>query len=480
MRRANISTPFLLGLSLLSGVLLALSYSLHPLWWAAWVAPAPGIAAVSLASVKLRRRLGLAVGLLAGASTFAYHLTVGGWATALVILGLVALAWASVFRLVAACAARQPASVAVLVVPATWAAIDTLVIHVSPHGAAGSIAYSQMEFLPAVQIASLGGVPAVSFVPLLAGSFAGLALAWVLGAPVRGLRSAGALTVVVVGCSLLFGVARLAVTRTDNGVRVAMIATDGLRERPRDWRSFREAYGSAITRAAAPGAVVLLPEAVVSLDAGEAEKGAEALSSFARTRAATIVAGVVVTDGARVTNRALVARADGRHAWYVKQRLVPGFEAGMTPGDRPLVLDATLPPVGVAICKDMHFPTLGREYALAGARLMLVPALDFDVDDKMAARMTALRGVEGGYSIARATRRGFSMVSDRYGRALAEHRSGRTLSTLTATVPDASAGPTVYATIGDAFGWLCVIGWAALVFARFLKPSFRPAVPVPA
>lgn len=263
-------------------------------------------------------------------------------------------------------------------------------------------------------------------------------------------------------------------------MRVAKLATDGLRERPRDWRSFLEAYGPAIMRAAAPGAVVLLPEAVAGLDAGEAEKAADALASIALARAATIVAGVVVTDGAHVTNRALVARADGRHAWYVKRHLVPGFEADMTPGDRLLMLGATRPEVGIAICKDMHFPTLGREYALAGARLMLVPALDFDVDDAMAARMTALRGVEGGYSVARATRRGFSMVSDPYGRIRAEHRSGQTLSTLTATAPGASAGRTVYATIGDAFGWLCAIGWAVLMFARFLQPLPRPAVPSPA
>ncbi|WBH15859.1 nitrilase-related carbon-nitrogen hydrolase [Sphingomonas radiodurans] len=461
-------------------MLLALSYSLHSLWWVAWVAPAPGIAAVSLAPIALQRRLGLAAGLLAGSSTFAYHLTVGGWATALVILSLVAAAWASVFRLAAMSAERRPALVAVLVVPAAWSAIETLMIHLSPHGSAGSIAYSQMSFLPAVQIASLGGVPAVSFVPLLAGSFAGLVLASALGSPVRGLRSAGALTAVVVGCALLFGVARLSVTRPDEGVRVAMLATDGLHERPRDWRSFRETYGPAIARAAVPGAVVLLPEAVAGMNAGEAEKAAGALSSFAHARATTIVAGVVVTDDARVTNRALVARANGRHAWYVKQHLVPGFEANMSPGDRPLMLDANLEKVGVAICKDMHFPTLGREYARAGARLMLVPALDFDVDDEMAARITALRGVEGGYSIARATRRGFSMASDPYGRILAERRSGRALSTLTATVPTVSAGPTVYATIGDAFGWLCVVGWAALVLARFLKLLSPPAVPVPA
>jgi len=464
-------------LSVLSGVLLAFSYALHPLWWAAWVAPAPGLAAVLLASVAQRRRLGLTTGLIAGVSTFAYHLTVGGWVAALVILGLIALAWASVFRLAAANAERRSALLAVLVVPVAWAAIDTLMIHFSPHGSAGSISYSQMAFLPAVQIASLGGMPAVSFVPLLAGSFLGLVIARALGAPVRGLRSAGALTAMVVGCALLFGIARLSAPQADGDVRVAMLATDGLLERPRDWRSLWQAYGPAIKRAAMPGAVVLLPEAVAKLDAGEAKKAAEALALFACGRAATIVVGVVVTDGRHITNRALVAQADGRAVWYGKQHLVPGLEADMTSGDRLLVLDAAGLKAGVAICKDMHFPTLGRDYALAGAKLMLVPALDFDVDDEMTARMTALRGVEGGYAIARAARRGFSMVSDPFGRIRAEHRSGQALSTLTATVPGAAARRTIYGTIGDAFGWLCVIGLAVLMFVRFREPSPRRGTP---
>ena len=35
MKRTEIGTPHILGLSVLSGVLLALSYTLRPLWWAA-------------------------------------------------------------------------------------------------------------------------------------------------------------------------------------------------------------------------------------------------------------------------------------------------------------------------------------------------------------------------------------------------------------------------------------------------------------
>ena len=154
--KAGLRTPGLVGLTLASGLLLALSYSLHPLWWAAWLAPTFATAAITLAPASLRYKLGLLAGTVAGVTTITYHVTVGSWSAALVILGLIAFAWASAFRLTAAILARWSAAAAVLVVPMTWAAIDTLMIHLSPHGSAGSLAYSQMDFLPAIQVASLG------------------------------------------------------------------------------------------------------------------------------------------------------------------------------------------------------------------------------------------------------------------------------------------------------------------------------------
>jgi apolipoprotein N-acyltransferase len=103
---------------------------------------------------------------------------------------------------------------------------------------------------------------------------------------------------------------------------------------------------------------------------------------------------------------------------------------------------------------------------------MLIPANDFEVDDWMSSRITALRGVEGGYAIARASRRGISSVSDHFGRLLAEQRSSETIATLAATVPVARPGATAYARIGDAFGWTCV---AALAVTYWLLRRSRPA-----
>ena len=466
--------PFVIvALALMGGALLALAYANDPLWWAAWLAPAPALAAVLLAPTRLRTAVGWIIGLLSGALSFGYHVTTGSITAAVVIAVAYALGWGSTLRLAATAAGRWPATVSALVLPASWAAIDTLLIHFSPHGSAGSLAYAEARVLPVLQIASLGGVPAVTFVLLLPGSVAGLALARCLGGPfLRGLSHAAALAGLAVTGVLLFGWWRLDAAPGEPGAQVAMIASDQAAPGGRTWERFAAEYGAAIDRAARPGVTVLLPEAVLRTDLAGAERAAQRLASIALARRATLVAGVIVEDGTKVTNRALVATPDGRRAWYIKQHLVPGLESDSTPGEHNLLLPAPAA-AGVAICKDMHFPTLARSYARDGARLMLVPANDFDVDDRMMEAVTAWRGVEGGYAVARAARHGMSFVSDPYGRIVAERRSGAVTGTLIARAPSALPAPPLYARVGDLFGWICVAASLGLVLATRRRSDDR-------
>lgn len=118
--------------------------------------------------------------------------------------------------------------------------------------------------------------------------------------------------------------------------------------------------------------------------------------------------------------------------------------------------------IGIAICKDMDFPTLGRRYAMLGVDTLLVPAWDFDQDALWHARMAILRGVEGGFSVVRSARQGLLTVSDRYGRIVDVTASGSApVATLAARAPLGPGEPTVYARLGDGFGWLCAISSAA-------------------
>ncbi len=49
-------------------------------------------------------------------------------------------------------------------------------------------------------------------------------------------------------------------------------------------------------------------------------------------------------------------------------------EQFLAPGEEAVLVDAPWGQIGLAICYDLRFPELFRRYALAGARLLLVPA----------------------------------------------------------------------------------------------------------
>src|SRR5690606_7873708 len=114
-------------------------------------------------------RLGaFAYGALAGVVSMAlmigYFMELGGIVPVLVISLTKALIWGAMAYAVRGAARLLPKWAAVFVFPALMAGLDTLIAATSPHGSAGALAYSQMDFLPVIQIASLGGAPAITFV----------------------------------------------------------------------------------------------------------------------------------------------------------------------------------------------------------------------------------------------------------------------------------------------------------------------------
>jgi apolipoprotein N-acyltransferase len=261
-----------------------------------------------------------------------------------------------------------------------------------------------------------------------------------------------------------FGVARLAANPGDH-VRIALAAIDSLQadDDPSAAQTAKaaEAYADIVRGFAADRPeVVVLPEKEFALAPGSDDLAAAALSQAAGQISATLVAGfnALQPDGSRL-NLAQVFAPHSPPVRYQKRRLVPGLEADFAPGDVPLVIGDR----GIAICKDMDFAPMIREYGRQDVRLMLVPAWDFVADGRMHARMALVRGVENGFSVARAAAMGRLTVSDAYGRVVAETAtSEQGPATL---VADVALGPgaTPYIRVGDAFGWLTILGSIALV-----------------
>src|SRR5262249_24541741 len=122
-----------------------------------------------------------------------------------------------------------------------------------------------------------------------------------------------------------------------------------------------------------------------------------------------------------------------------------------------------------AICKDMDFPELAREYGKRGVGLLLVPAWDFHYDDWLHARMAILRGVESGFTIARDAKQGRLTISDNRGRVLGEEHETKADFAIIDTVLPVAHEATIYARFGDWFAWLCLTASACVLALLFTK-----------
>ena len=456
------------ALAVTAGLLLTAGYALHPLWWTPWLAPIPLIVAASAGQGRAWL-MGAIAGTVAVISVLGYYLGMSGVGIGLLLIVVLRIvSWGAAARFITWANRRLPMSVAMIALPVFVAAVETVAMTVSVHGAAGSLAYSQMDLPGVIQGASIGGVPMIVFVVLLPGSFLGV---WLTRNRRAGeIATAAGLLGAVALATGLYANDRLSAPRGGERVHVTLIATDSFKYIPTDWAKVWGVYAPQVTASARAGGVTVLPEKIALLDPVQTAMAARDVSALAQQKQATIVVGIETHD--RIyQNRALVAAPDGSVAWYTKQRLVPGFEARDVPGHSPLMIKVAGAPVGVAICKDMHIPSIGREYAGAAA-VMAVPAWDFGQDGWMGARMTMLRGVESGYAVARSARDGLVGAYDATGRIIAEAPSSPGKAVVEADVP-ARSEPTFYGRFGDVFGFACLAVLAAMigVLAMGKKPA---------
>jgi apolipoprotein N-acyltransferase len=375
-----------------------------------------------------------------------------------------ALAPAIVFALVVLAtrftARRLPTLAATLVFPALWTGFEWLSASLSPHGTFGAWAYSQMSAPVMIQSASLLGLWIVSF--LIAYVASGIAFA------LRRFTLTPLVLPFALACvNVAFGMWRL--SDTDGAVvRVAASARNHDDARTATVVAADEAF--EVRRLASQGArVVVFDEKAARLPEKARDSVSVVLVTVVRETHTRIVAGFDVT-GAERRNAAFTIGEDGRVATYTKRHHIPGLESFYTIGVGPGLLGAG---EAVAICKDMDFQRTLRSDAAAGSiGLMFVPALDFDADRWLHARMAIMRGVEGGYAIVRAAANGLVTVSDSRGRVLASRPSGTTTYESVLVDVPRGTGATMYVRIGDVFGWLAgliglgLVAWSAIKAPR--------------
>ncbi len=461
-----------LALAIVAGVLLHVSVALQPVWWAVWLVPLP-LLWLAFSNAGWRARLWTGLAIVIGTSVYLpyFHLVMPLPATLLMWLGM-SLLWWFVTMTTRRIVLAGPSVWAIFAYPVLWTAVDTLMAALLPDGNWGSLAYSQAGVLPLVQTTSLFGVAGLLFLLCLPASAAAV-LHWHRRAAHRG--AAVAVVIALLLAALGFGEWRLRQPLPGTPVQVGLASIDdaiGTRASPAYADDIRNRYDTLTTQLAASGArIVVLPEKIAVLKPEAVAAWQTHFGELAARNAVWLEVGIGIDDGQHPRNYAWLFDPSGQRVEnYEKHYMAPPERAeAYASGNAWNLHRIDGINYGLAVCKDMHFAALGREYGRRDADVMLVPAWDFAYSDAwMESRTTLVRGVENGYGVVRSARESWLTVSDAHGRVLAETTSAPMPgNSLLAELPVGPRVPTLYTRIGDLFGWLCVaLGVVLVVFGR--------------
>jgi apolipoprotein N-acyltransferase len=231
-------------------------------------------------------------------------------------------------------------------------------------------------------------------------------------------------------------------------------------------RLFRDYAAQADALSTQHFQAIVLPEKIGVVQESYLSQADSLFSETASRTGAVVVVGLIRRDSNGLWNEARIySPAGAPPLTYEKHHMLPPFESQFTVGTSRTILHQPSGLWGITICKDMDFPLLSRQYGLEGTGILLVPAWDFDSDGWLHGRMAILRGVEDGFSIARAPRHGILSISDDRGHILAERSTNsQPFVTLLAQMP-VQHDSTLYSRWGNWFAWLCVL----LFFLSFLS-----------
>jgi apolipoprotein N-acyltransferase len=456
-------------------------------WWAPWLAPLPLLVLAFGSSVVvtgLAAFAAVAAGLL---NVFIHHGFALESQNILVYLGygvdettyvgpvLAYSAAAAVIVLLARFVTlrlRHP--VALFAFPALWTGYEYLVYLARGGNAGFSLAYTQLDILPLVQIAASTGPWGVVFLVMTVP--AGLATAWLLARQPRRAIVCLAVPAALVLLAFVYGSLRIGGPAAGPPAVVAVVAPptgEGVLEATsaEAVQAAIKAYEAPIDALAGSGVeLVVLPEKLASIGPDLVDGTFAHFQSIADRNGLSVLAGFTETDaggGAKNTAR-LFAPGAVSPVVYVKEYLIPGLESRYTAGSAPLLLKDRTAPWGVTICRDMDFPAKWRGYSRQRTGLMAVPALDFDVDAWHHARVAIFAGIAGGFAVARNGQWGMLSISDDRGRVLAAELTSHDRTTaIQASVP-VGRGDTLYARFGDWFALLSLAGAVLLIGAALV------------
>jgi apolipoprotein N-acyltransferase len=468
---------------LTNAVLVWFGNGLNPWWPLMWFAPLPLFWLALRSSGWVAALVAFTAWLAGSVSLLNYFLSLetpfSGWLADFGGLSLLVAVGVLIFR---ALVLRGAIWTGMMAPAAVWVTSDWARYGWTPHGTSADLAYTQLQFLPFLQLASITGPWGMTFLLQLVPAAAAVVLHLRQSDPQRAFRvtaTVGGVLLLVLG----YGTVRLYEPTPRQTVKVGLIASDTpendfIVNPGADAQRLLTAYATQASQLAARGAqVIVLPEKIALVRDSDIPLVNSLFQSIADSDGVTIVVGEQhvspAAQGPAQYNRARVYRPRAAPITYDKEHMLPPFESNLTRGTGKVAFNLNGTRLGIAICKDMDFTSMGLAYADLGAQLMLVPAWDFNSDRNWHGHMAIMRGVESGFSIARAAKNGYLTVSDDRGRIVAEARSDASpFATLLTGVP-VEHSYTLFQKWGNSFAWLAtaVLAW---ILVRLVSVTLYP------
>ncbi len=350
----------------------------------------------------------------------------------------------------------------------------------------GSVAFTQVDDLPFLQLAALGGAAGISFLVACTGAAAESVLAtWRSGHPSRAPLGLLLASLAAVTVAHVYGTARLATPLSRESVTVAAVGTTlefgpstPLPTRTERMRGLEILLEDTRAAARAGAQLVVWNEAAELVLPDEEEEVSQRTSALARELGVQIVAAYIVPRSSApllYENVLLWLAEDGSVVTrYLKHRPAPGEPAVRGTGPVP-VRDTPLGRIGAALCYDEDDPALAREQGHAGADLVALPSSDWRGIDPLHTQMAALRAVENGMSIVRSTRSGLSAGIDPLGRFRSWQSSFESEDRVLRVVLPRHRIATPYAVVGDVVVWTAGLFLLALAAGLLVPRGSRTA-----
>ncbi len=471
-------------LSALSGILLTLSMPGFDVPFLGWIALVPLIVAISISLPKEHYVIALPFGLILSIGVHNWYPNIFLPTLGYFLIFAVGTFYAGIIQFGGWLGSRLDGWLKLVALPVAWSAIEFVkfIAPVVEDWWFVLLAKSAWRFPPALQVLSVGGFPALSFLIMLANvAVASLLLkslnfeGWKVG------KRASLITLFFVALIVVWGAISIPTAPAETFTIVALtdlvnqdtaiMATgefDGTKANTPETSQAIFDLDAELTRSVAdqhPNFIVWSENEFA--DADDAHF-IDQLKDMAVEVDSYIVADVVWHTDGKMYDTALMVSPSGEEVGRrAKINITSGEgDAGFSSGPRAYpVFSSPYGEVGLAVCWDRHRLYIIRELARNGADIVLMT-----VDDDFNANATfppfhasdgVFRAAENRVAMGLGTTSGISMVIDPYGRITAEGEVNErgVIIGETFTVE----GQTLNARFGDWFGWLMVLALLELV-----------------